>query len=79
VSSSRINVTWTDGSDNEEGFELEWSPDGVTSSLRATLWADATNFADTPLQPGTTRHYRVRAFNAGGTSSWSNTGSATTP
>ena len=30
VSSSRIDLTWTDNSSNEQGFKVERSTDGVT-------------------------------------------------
>lgn len=78
ASSSIINVAWTDTSANEQGFQLERSTDGSTFALRATLGANATSFQDTGL-PGSTQYwYRARAFNAVGSSPYSNIGTATT-
>ena len=67
VSSSRIEVTWSDRSDDEFGFRLERStdPDFGTRLQRFTLPADTTAFSDTGLAAGTRYFYRVRAFNIG--------------
>jgi serine protease AprX len=78
ASSSRIDVTWSDNSNNEAGFELESSPDGASWAPLATLPADAVSHADVGLTANTTRHYRVRGFNAAGASGWSNVDAATT-
>src|SRR4029079_15492365 len=43
------------------------------------LSAGATSYSDTGRSAGTTYQYRVRAFNAGGWSGYSNTATATTP
>jgi predicted phage tail protein len=79
VSSSRIDLAWTDPSNNEDGFRIERSPDGVTFSLLATVGLNATNHADLGLAGATTYHYRVRAYNGAGNSSYTNTATATTP
>jgi hypothetical protein len=79
ISSSQIDLTWTDNASDEDGFELERSPDGSTDwKLVTTLEADNTSYSDTGLSSGTTYHYRVRAFNAVGSSSYCDTTSATT-
>ncbi len=78
VSSSAIDLTWIDNSGDETGFDIERSLDGTTFAALASTGADITSFTDTGLNPNTTYWYRVNAGNAGGTSAWSNTASATT-
>jgi hypothetical protein len=79
VSSSQINLTWTDNSTNETGFKVER---GTSSSgpwtLVTTTGANATSFSNTGLSAATTYYYRVRATNGSGDSANSNTASATT-
>ncbi len=58
-----VTVTWTDTNQNETGYQVEHSINGGTSfTLRGTTGANATSFADYGLTPGSTYHYRVRAF-----------------
>ncbi len=79
VSSSQINLTWTDNSDNETGFIIERSPDGSTNWTQiATPAANATSYSNTGLSPSTTYYYRIRATNGVGPSSNSNIAHATT-
>lgn len=82
-----INMTWTDNSNNEDGFKVERCP-GTASfcdanpSRYAQIAQTGPNidyYGDTGLPAGTTFSYRVRAFNVSGNSSYSNTSSATTP
>jgi hypothetical protein len=76
VSSSQINLAWTDNSGNDLGFKIERSTDG-TNFLEINTVA-GTTFQNTGLNPGTTYYYRVRAYNALGNSGYSNVASATT-
>ncbi len=78
VSTSQINLGWTDNAGNETGFKIERSTDNASFSQIATVGANVTSYSDTGRQPGTTYHYRVRSYNAGGDSAYSNTASATT-
>jgi hypothetical protein len=78
VSSSRIDLAWTDASANEDGFRVERSTDGTTFGAIATVGAGTTSYQATGLAAGTTYWFRVRAFNAAGDSLASNTASATT-
>ena len=73
VSSTRIDLTWTDSSNNEDGFKIERSPDGTTFTQIATVGANVTTYANTGLTCATFYHYRVRAYNANGNSAYSNT------
>lgn len=79
VSSSQINLSWKDNSDDETGFKIERKKgEGDTFSQIATVGANVTTYSDTGLSPSTTYYYRVRAYNASGDSSYSNTAQATT-
>ncbi len=78
VSSSQIDLTWTDNATNEDGFKIERSTDGTTFSQIATTGSNTTSYSSTGLTASTTYHYRVRANNSGGDSAYSNTASATT-
>jgi arylsulfatase A-like enzyme len=78
VSSSQINLSWTDNSNNETGFKVERSKNGKGFSQLATVGANVTTYSDTGLNRTTTYYYRVRAVNAGGNSAYSNIASATT-
>src|SRR5206468_5699620 len=79
-SSAQINLTWTDNANNESGFIVERSPNGVdTWTQVGTPAQNATSFSDTTgLVAGTQYFYRVRATNAVGPSANSNVANATT-
>jgi subtilisin len=80
-SSSQINLTWTDASTNETGFKIErcagTAPCSSFTQI-ATVGAGATTFSNTGLAASSTYTYRVRAYNAGGDSAYSNHADATT-
>jgi hypothetical protein len=78
VSSTQINLAWTDNADNEAGFKIERALDGVSFTQIATTGADVTTYSNSGLTASTTYTYRVRAYNAAGNSGYSNTDSATT-
>jgi alpha-tubulin suppressor-like RCC1 family protein len=79
VSSTRINLTWTDASTNEDGFKVYQGPDSSNvTTLLATLGAGTTSHSDTGLTASTNYYYKVAAFNAGGESAASNIDNATT-
>jgi len=79
VSASQINLSWTDNSPNETGFEVDRaaSASGPWTKI-ATTTAGVTSFANSGLNAATTYHYRVRATNSAGDSPNSNTANATT-
>jgi len=78
VSSSQINLTWTDNANNENGFKVEQSTDGTNFTQIAMLGSNAVSFSVTGLSASTTYFYRVASFNDAGNSAFSNTASATT-
>ncbi len=80
MSKSQINLTWTDNSDNETGFRIErcQGPNCTSFAEIATVGQGVTAYASTGLKANTAYRYRVRAYNASGTSTYSNIASATT-
>jgi hypothetical protein len=79
ISGSQINLTWTDTSNNEDGFKVYRSIDKVNFTQIAKPGTNATSFTDTGRAAATTYYYTVRSHNAAGNSASSNTASATTP
>jgi glucose/arabinose dehydrogenase len=80
VSSSQINLVWTDNADNETGFRIRRSSDGgATFSLIATVGANFTSYSDKGLSASTTYYYVIRAYNPVGNSALSKRANATTP
>ncbi|MBI2900321.1 MAG: fibronectin type III domain-containing protein [Planctomycetes bacterium] len=80
ISSGSIKLTWTDNSNNEQGFRVYRSFTGASGTyiLRATVSPNTTTYTDSGLFPSTTYWYLVRSFNAIAESSDSNTALATT-
>jgi hypothetical protein len=78
VSTTQVNLTWTDNSTNEGGFTVQRSTDGTNYATVATMAANATTFGDTGLSRSTKYYYRVQSFNADGSSSFATT-TVTTP
>ncbi|MCG8700615.1 MAG: fibronectin type III domain-containing protein, partial [Bacteroidales bacterium] len=78
-STSQIQLSWTDNSDNEAGFKLERSQSSNTGFQEiATIGADVNSYQDANLDEVTTYYYRLLAFNDQGSSGYSATTSATT-
>ena len=80
VSSSQVNLAWTDNATNETGYRVERKP-GTTGAYAqiGTANANATSYQDTSgLSASTLYTYRVRATNAGGDSAYSNEAGSTT-
>lgn len=77
VSDTAIDLGWADNSDNEDGFRIERSTDGITFSEVTSVGANVTSYSDTGLSASTAYIYQVVAFNPSGEAS-SGTASATT-
>ena len=77
---SRIELDWTapTGGGPVTGYWIEWSSTGTGGWTRRVRNSRATSYTDTGLTAGTTRHYRVAAFNAAGEGPWSSIVQATT-
>jgi len=79
VSSSQIDLTWADGTENEAGFTVDRSPDGSTAWTEIDdLPGGSTSYSDTGLTAETAYFYRVRAYNPNGFSNYT-LANATTP
>jgi titin len=78
VSSSQINLAWTDNASNETGFRIERSTDGVGFSEIGVVGANVTTYASTALSAATPYWYRVRAYNGVGSSAFVGPTSTTT-
>lgn len=78
VSSSQINLTWTNNALDATAIRVESEPAGSASFTDIGAAATLTSTGITNLQPNTTDSFRVRAQNAAGYSSYSNVATATT-
>lgn len=78
LSDVRIDLAWSDNSDNEDGFAIERSTEGISWAEIGRVERDITSYSDALLNAETTYSYRVRAFNSAGYSAYSNSTSATT-
>lgn len=75
VSFKRINLTWTDNSNNEKSFELYRSANPLEGFVTiGVLTANTTSFADTLVEPSTTYYYKIRAINQYGESPYDKVG-----
>jgi rhamnogalacturonan endolyase len=79
ITSSQINLTWSDNSTNEINFLIERSIDNLSFTLIGALTSDAANFIDSSFPPGATASYRVRSSNATGNSAYSNVATPVPP
>ncbi|HLL73468.1 MAG TPA: T9SS-dependent M36 family metallopeptidase [Pyrinomonadaceae bacterium] len=76
----RLNVSWTDNSNNESGFKIERCTGANCTSfaLVGTVGAGVTSISNSNLARRTTYGYRVYAYNASGNSAYSNVSYGTT-
>jgi hypothetical protein len=82
VSSTQINLEWTDNSSNEDAFViLRCQGAGLCTGFTqiAQVGANVRSYSDVGLSPGEFRSYEVYAFNFAGGSAYSNIAKARTP
>jgi len=72
-----ITVTWIDDADNETGFLIERSNDGLSWQSLGSAAANAISYIDSTATLGQKYYYHVRATNSSGDSPDSNPASAT--
>jgi len=65
-------LNWVDNSNNETGYYIERGTDGLNFVQIASVLANVTGYTDHVGTAGT-YYYRVRGYNAGGYSAYSNT------
>jgi Tol biopolymer transport system component len=80
IAINRIDIQWTDNSNNEDGFAVErCAQRGCNNFLEiGRVFPDNRHFVDGQLFANTQYYYRVRAFNAGGMSAYTDVVSAKT-
>jgi phosphodiesterase/alkaline phosphatase D-like protein len=78
ASSTQINVTWKDNSDNESGFLVESITAADTDYRSVVVAAGTTSCSFNSLTPATNYLFRVSAYNAIGSSNYSDIAYATT-
>jgi probable HAF family extracellular repeat protein len=71
LTAHQIDLSWTDRSGTENGFEIERRTGDAWVTL-ATLGVNVTQYSDRELSAYAHYQYRVRAINSGGGSDWSN-------
>jgi predicted esterase/P pilus assembly chaperone PapD len=76
---SKLNLSWTDKSNNETGFEIYRSAtSGGTYTIVATAAANAVSYTDTALAASTAFYYKIRAIGNYGESAYTSVANATT-
>jgi hypothetical protein len=79
VSSTQANLSWTDNSSNETGFEVKRATDsGFTQNVVWIGGIQGTTYSNTGLSPSTAYYYKVRAEGTAGKSAYSSSASVTT-
>jgi hypothetical protein len=76
AAASSVNVTWTDASAAEDGYELQRARDDFVFSAIATLPANSSTYTDASVADDTRYWYRVRALKDGGFSHFGGPASA---
>jgi subtilisin family serine protease len=77
ISARRIRLDWTDNSNNEQGFHLQFSYSGSAFSDLSppTVGPNVTSYATGPNPPTGSYQFRIRSFSGGLYSAWSNVAS----
>ena len=73
VSAAQLTLSWTDASDNEDGFGIERRTGTSGTFARvASVSPNVSTYTDPNLASSTTYCYRVNAFNSAGSSAYTN-------
>jgi titin len=80
ANASSVTLRWNDNAGDESGFEVWRSPDGTEAGYGkvATLGANATAWTDNGLQANTHYWWKVRSYNAAGSSAFAAAADAAT-
>ena len=78
ASDTRIDMAWTDNSDNEDGFNIEVSGDGIRYEFLDKVGPNVRSYSLGGLKPNLTLYFRVNAFNRYGKSAYTLPAKATT-
>lgn len=70
---NEVTLTWRDNSENEDGFKIEKSTDGVSFAEAGQAIANAITFKDPVGPPDSFYIYRLKSFNLVGESAYSET------
>lgn len=79
LSHEKIKLSWSDNSNNEDGFGIERKKEAGSYVLISNVGSNTSSFEDKGLEVTTLYYYRVYAYNGSGISSYSNCVSITTP
>ncbi|PIE89108.1 MAG: hypothetical protein CR997_12595 [Acidobacteria bacterium] len=71
--SDGVHLSWSDESDNEQGFHIEKSVDGASFEQAGQVSQNVSSWIDSAVTPLTSVAYRVYAYNQNGDSGYSNT------
>jgi len=79
-STTQINLAWSENVTNETGFAIERCAGAACTNFVqvATVGASVKTYSSAGLSSLTAYRFRVRAYNGGGYSFYTNTGAATT-
>lgn len=79
ITCNEINLSWSDNSNNEDGFKIERKEEGETYTLIKILSSNTTSYNDTSVSGNKKYYYRVYAFNSFGASDFSTEAIVITP
>lgn len=78
IAGKQINLSWTDGSTNEDGFRIERRAGGGSWVIIGTVGTDVKYYEDKNLNPGTVYTYCIWSFNGSVTSTTASNEAAAT-
>jgi hypothetical protein len=72
IKENMVSLSWTDNADNEYGYKIERKKEGGLFAQIRILNSDTVSYTDKVPEPGLSYTYRIRAYNDGGNSGYSN-------